>query len=104
MRSIMQDDMSVCYLCGKGPYWNKNGVYERLEEHHVFNGNPDRKLSEKYGLKVYLHGAECHRDGASSVHKNKAIKEKLQAEGQAAFERVHGKREDFYRIFRKYYK
>ena len=36
------------------------------EEHHVFFGTANRKLSEKYGLKVYL-CAEHHR-GTRGVH------------------------------------
>lgn len=37
-----------------------------VEEHHVFFGTANRKLSEKYGLKVYL-CAEHHR-GTRGVH------------------------------------
>lgn len=102
MRSIMQSDRELCYLCGKPEYWNSNGMYEKLEEHHVFSG-PNRKLSEKYGLKVYLHGITCHREGADSAHKNKIVRKALQAAGQKSYESVHGSREDFVKIFGKNY-
>ena len=29
-----------------------------------------RRKSEKYGLKVYLCGERCHRNGPKSVHRN----------------------------------
>lgn len=103
MRSIMQQNKEICYLCGKGPYWTDNKIIDSLEEHHVFEGNPKRKLSEKYGLKVYLHGIKCHREGKDSVHKNRAVRMALQAHAQQCFEQVHGTREDFMKIFGKNY-
>lgn len=54
MRSIVQTDDSKCYLCGGTAYWNDNDMLERLEKHHIFGGNPNRKNSEKYGLFVFL--------------------------------------------------
>ena len=75
MDSIIQKDKESCYLCGM----NRN--LEPLECHHVFNGS-NRKWSEKYGLKVYLHGCKCHRLGKESVHVNSEIREALQARAQ----------------------
>lgn len=84
-KSIMHDKRDgTCYLCAL-----LHQDYDRrtvLEEHHVMNGNPNRKWSEKYGLKVYL----CiphHREGAEAVHKNRQIKGLLQQKAQEAFER-----------------
>ena len=49
-------DERVCWLCGR------NGNGDPLECHHIFGGAM-RKKSEKYGLKVYLCGDRCHRNG-----------------------------------------
>ena len=75
MKSIIQQDKSFCYLCGK------NSNYEPLDEHHVYGGS-NRKLSEKYGLKVYLHHSTCHIFGANSVHNNAAVSRELKADVQ----------------------
>lgn len=53
----MQDKADgYCYLCAR-----LYGIYDRqenLQEHHVIFGRANRKLSEKYGLKVY-HTSAC---------------------------------------------
>lgn len=103
MKSIMQDDLDVCYLCGRPAGATPAGMMDSLEWHHVFEGNPDRKISEKYGLKVRLHALTCHREGRGSVHKNSKVYREMMEAGQRAFEEVHGSREDFNRIFRKNY-
>ena len=103
MRSIMQEDPDICYLCGRPAGATPFGMMDSLEWHHVFEGNPDRKLSEKYGLKVRLHALTCHREGTGSVHKNSQVYQEMMAAGQKAFEKEHGSREDFMRIFRKNY-
>lgn len=65
-----------CYYCG-----SEYG----LHEHHIFGG-ANRRLSEKYGLKVTL----CWRDhnGDSGVHFDKDKMDELKKEGQRAFERA----------------
>ena len=45
--SIVQSEKE-CWFCG---------ARARLEEHHIFAGTANRRISEKYGLKVWL----CHR-------------------------------------------
>jgi len=100
MQSIIQDDKEVCYLCGEGPYWT-GAVVDRLEEHHIFGG-PRRKASEKYGLKVYLHGIKCHREGKDSAHQNKVTRMMLQTLAQKRFEELHS-REEFVKTFGKNY-
>ncbi len=54
-KSIIQNKKQ-CIICN-----NRN-----VEEHHIFFGTANRKLSEKYGLKVYL----CfeHHRGTRGVH------------------------------------
>jgi len=100
LRSIMQQghNWDFCYLCGR----NHTGDPFGLETHHVFGG-ANRKLSEKYGLKVHLCGERCHRNGLESVHKNNQVNLSLKAAGQKAFESQHGTHEDFMRIFGKNY-
>ena len=78
MKSIIQSDKSHCFICGR----NARADYFGLEEHHVFEGYGRRELSEQYGLKVYICGDRCHRNGKQSVHKNaqvdRALKEVVQ--------------------------
>jgi len=71
-----------------------------LEEHHIFGGCR-RKLSEKYGLKVWL-CSYCHRDNKYGVHGNKDMAEQLHKTGQLAF--IHHFRNlNFLKIFGKTY-
>ncbi len=66
MKSIIQLNKNYCYICREQTGY----IVERrgLEEHHIFGG-PNRILSEKYGLKVYL-CPEHHQFGPDAVHKN----------------------------------
>lgn len=95
--SIIQKDRSHCFLCGM------NASFEPLDEHHCFSG-ANRKNSEKYGLKVYLHHSSCHIFGKQSVHQNadtsKAIKQVAQ---KRAMEHYGWSVEDFIRIFGRNY-
>ena len=89
----MQQDWSICYLCGRN---------ENLEEHHVFPGK-NRKLSDMYGLVIHICGQRCHRCGKESVHMDAVTNRFVQAAGQEAFLRVYGSKKDFRGIFGKYY-
>lgn len=93
MRSIIEGkDEKSCFVCG---YAGKTEV------HHIFGGNPNRRLSEKNGLKVHL----CHmhhRDSKQGVHFNPELMEELHTVGQRKFEESHT-REEFMRIFGKNY-
>lgn len=95
MESIIQTEKE-CFLCGK------NGCMDPLEDHHVF-GSANRKLSEKYGLKVWLCGNSCHRNGPLSVHRNRVISDRVKAIAQAKWEETYGTREDFIRLFGRNY-
>ncbi|MCI8640673.1 MAG: hypothetical protein HFJ59_02200, partial [Clostridia bacterium] len=68
------------------------------EEHHVFFGTANRKLSEKYGLKVYL-CTEHHR-GTRGVHgrEGKTLDTYLKELAQSRFEEKES-REKFRQIF-----
>lgn len=82
-----------CYMCGSVRW---------LECHHVF-GAANRKLSEKYGLKVYL-CHYCHNEPPNGVHQNKAKREALQAKVQKIAMKHYGwSVEDFIRIFGQNY-
>lgn len=82
-KSILHNkDDKTCYLCMllKNDYSEKTG----LQEHHIFFGSANRKISEKYGLKVYL----ClwhHTEGKEAVHKNTEYDTLIKQTAQKAF-------------------
>lgn len=92
MKSILQDEKK-CFITGRT---------DNLENHHIFGGKPNRKNSERYGLKVWL-THEWHNEPPNGAHHNKKTADYLKEEGQKAFERVHGNREDFVKIFGRNY-
>lgn len=96
MKSIIQEDKTYCFLCGR------NGNGDPLEEHHAFGG-PNRKLSEKDGLKVYLCGDRCHRNGKKAVHRCKETADYIHQVAQEAGEEKYGSREDFMAKYGKNY-
>ena len=87
--SFIQPDKSYCFLCGSRIGYGLNA----LEEHHIFEGNGKRPVSERYGLKVYLCGTTCHREGPNSAHKNKEIKDMLHKKAQTKFEEMYSRAE-----------
>ena len=99
-KSIMQDkETGQCYLCRL--LHNDYGIKRNREEHHVMGGVANRKLSEKYGLKVYLDPGH-HQYGPEAVHKNKEVALLLKREAQKAFMRTYPDL-DFREIFGKNY-
>lgn len=96
MKSIIQEDKTQCFLCGR----NAQADYWGLDEHHVYGGS-NRKLSEQYGLKVYLCHHSCHLFG---VHKNAELSRQLKAKvQQIAMNYYKWSIEDFRCIFGKNY-
>ena len=96
-KSIIQETGSYCFICGR------NANYEPLDCHHVFGG-ANRKKSEKYGLKVYLHHKECHIFGKNSVHQNAQVDLELKAMVQERAMKHYGwSVDDFRAIFGKNY-
>lgn len=95
--SVLQDNWDVCFLCGRNHVADPCG----LEEHHVFGG-ANRKLSEKYGLKIHICGEHCHRNGPDAVHRNRKTDLAIKAAAQKVFEREHS-HEEFMRVFGKNY-
>lgn len=88
--SIMHDRKAgTCYLCMRlnGDYSTRTG----LQEHHAMPGTANRRLSERYGLKVYL-CLQHHTEGPEAVHNNQGNMRMVQKEAQRTFEaaRSHG--------------
>lgn len=97
-KSIMHDKRDrTCYLCMM--LHNDDGRKEVLQEHHVFGGTANRKLSERYGLKVYL-CLDHHLTGTEAAHMNAKVAILLKREGQKAFEKKYPNM-DFRKIFGK---
>ena len=72
-----------------------NGDYdtrEGLQEHHAIPGTANRKLSERYGLKVYL-CRQHHTDGPEAVHNNAVHMRLVKKKAQEAFEEIHSRKE-----------
>lgn len=90
MDTILQNDKR-CYACGKSV---------RLHSHHIFFGQKNRKISEKYGLKVWL-CVECH-EGPRGVHHNEVMDNALKRIAQRQFEKTHT-RQEFVALFGKNY-
>ena len=78
-KSIIQSERE-CFFCGK---------LTGLEEHHVFGGVANRKISERYGLKVFCCDYH-HRDPKNGVQYNPEMNLKLKQEAQRAFQNIYG--------------
>lgn len=83
-KSILQDKSGgECYLCNM--LLGIDTPAPIREEHHVMHGTANRKLSEHYGLKVYL----CpyhHRNGPQAAHRCRQTDILLKQAAQRAFE------------------
>ena len=79
IKSIMQADMSKCYVCGKTV---------GLEIHHVMSGSANRKLSDRWGLVVAL--CYDHHRSPIGAHQDIIMKERLEKDAQRAFESLYG--------------
>lgn len=99
MNSIIQTTKE-CFLCG---CQTPSGFWNGLEDHHVFFGTGNRALSEKRGLKVWLCGETCHRNGKNAVHKNRETDLYIKRHAQEVYESVYGDRSDFIREFGRSY-
>ncbi len=89
MNSVLQSKKE-CYVCGTS---------YGLESHHVFGGTANRKVSERYGLKVWL--CREHHTGNEGVHFNPELAQQLHETAQHFYESHYGTREDFRRDFGK---
>lgn len=91
-KSILQDKKE-CYITGS--------TYN-LEEHHIFFGTANRKISEKEGFKVWL-TTEEHR-GTYGVHGKfgRKLDLLLKQKAQREYEETHT-REEFIKLIGKSY-
>ena len=89
MKSIIQSNKE-CWVCGS-PY---------VEVHHVIYGTAKRRLSDKYGLTVYL--CHKHHTGEEGVHLNPVLDKTLKQLAQKKFEEIYS-RETFMNVFKKSY-
>lgn len=92
MKSIIQKNKE-CYFCGK---------QTELHSHHIYFGNPYRKISERYGMKVWL----CweHHEGTNGIHGKNGHKLDLELKkcGQTVFEKSYPQ-EKFIKVFGRNY-
>lgn len=93
-KSIMATEKGICFLCGA------HGV---TEKHHVYEGSGRRRLSEKYGLWVWL-CHRCHNEPPEGVHHNAENDRLLKARVQHRAMHVYQWTvEQFRKLFRKSY-
>ena len=90
VRSILQREKR-CRICGK---------LTDLQLHHVMSGTANRKLSDKYGLVVWL----CmeHHTGPNGVHMNRKLGDSMKGLAQIAFEAMH-RHAEWMDLFKKNY-
>lgn len=89
-KSIIQDE-KMCYLCPR--------TYG-LEKHHIMAGLANRRLSEKYGLWVYL--CQEHHTGKKGAQYEKDLNRLLKRQAQRKFEAIYD-HELWMAVFRKNY-
>ena len=80
-QSILQKSR-MCFICGS---------VVGVEEHHIFAGTANKKISEKYGLKVYL--CREHHTGKNGAQYNPKLNRALKRLAQIAFEGKHSREE-----------
>ncbi len=88
-KSVVIEDMTHCFVCGS-PY---------VQVHHIFYGNANRKISDKYGYVAPLCAA--HHTGSAGVHFNRPLDLHLKKLAQTHFEANIGTRNEFRNIFGK---
>lgn len=91
MNSIIQKE-TECFRCR---------TLRDLHKHHIFGGTANRKLSEKYGLTVYLCGKH-HNSSDEGIHNNPDYDLQMKQLAQMAFEQTRS-RQEFMQIFGRNY-
>lgn len=97
MKSYMQTEKE-CYLCRK--------LYDietttDLHEHHIFEGNANRRISESIGAKIFLCGKH-HNLSDYGIHFNKDIDLEVKREAQKKYEENHSHEEFMEKIGRNF--
>ena len=80
--SIMQSERE-CFITGSTT---------ALHKHHIYFGNPNRKISEKNGFWVWLR-YDWHNGAPYGVHFNHDLDLRLKRECQEKFEETHTRQE-----------
>ena len=91
-KSIIQEG-KYCLVCGSE---------RNLEEHHIFFGTANRRLSEADGLKIWL----CveHHKGNRGVHFDRELDESMKKKAERAYLLHYGKTvDDFIKRYGKNY-
>ena len=91
VQKIHLQDAKECIVCG---------CQRDLQRHHVYGGVGRRKLSEQYGLVVWL--CREHHTGDSGVHQNAELDKYVKRLAQIKFEKVYS-RKRFIEIFGRNY-
>lgn len=91
-KSIVQKDMSKCYVCG---------ITTDLHTHEIYFGTADRKKSIEYGCYVRL-CAKHHNMSNEGVHFNHWLDRRLKEIGQREFEKLYG-HDKFMKVFHRNY-
>lgn len=91
-KSIIQTEKE-CYVC-------KTTI--GLHKHHIFFGVANRKLSELYGMTVWL-CPRHHNMSNEGVHYNRELDLHLKRLAQEHYEARYGTREDFRETFGRSY-
>jgi len=82
MKSIVQDDERICYLCGR---------YSPTDVHHIFGGTANRKKSDEDSMVIKVHRV-CHE----WIHTHELSDLNLKAKAQRIWCEHYGKSdEDF---------
>lgn len=89
MKSIMHNKKDhTCYLCMN--LHGDDSWKDPLQEHHVMYGKGRRKLSERYGLKIYLcNKHHTYDQGSEAVHRKDAVRRYTEKAAQEAFEKKY---------------
>ena len=93
MGSILNTERGICFNCQR---------ICNTEEHHIYFGNGNRRISDRMGFVVYL-CPECHR-GDYGVHGKygRELNLALKRRCQAVFEETHS-RDDFRNLIGRSY-
>lgn len=91
MDSILQNRRE-CYITGET---------SGLHKHHIYFGNPNRKISDKNGFWVWLRW-DWHNGADYGVHFNRDLDLRLKRECQEKYEETHS-RAEFVRLIGKNY-
>lgn len=104
-RSILQPKDGTCYLCMK---LHDDHRQKLTEEHHIFYGIANRRISEAEGFKVYLcrshhrYSTACDPEAIHDNPKSRKTDIFLKKVAQLEYEKTHS-RAEFLSLFGRNY-